>query len=582
VFGLGSNAKMVLNEMVYDPNGSSNSSLLSLVQGTISFVAGATAKHGDMKVDTPVATMGIRGTAVLVEIDFEVPGTGGAPPARFQVLIEPDGTSGSYVLLDKLTLLPIATVNQPGTQTSVNGQGVVSFLSSANLSQEAQDVINKVFALKFSDNSNPNSNTKFTDSLIPQNTFVQLANGEMINVRLLSINFGDNSGAPTTSTNPTQNPHIPGKPDVATVNKAFSEKTDVTASTQVDSVSGGVTYADVNAGDVPTVKIAFGLFTYQDAQHQDVTTTLTATQLAAIDAIKVPLAVVQDPAGKNFGTATWTYNIADHALDFLADGEQVTLTYVAQVDNNYAPNNETTFKEFTITITGTNDTPTIVVNQTTASDGVVEDVAVNAAGNIVADGIVTFNDVDLTDTHTVSFVLKSSDASADLPGFAEGVGPGAAHIGTFALAAVSEVPADANTNGSVAWTFTLDDDDPVLQSLAAGQTITQIYTITVSDGHGGTVTQDVTITITGSNDHAKSRASHRGRIDDSHRRGDRGHRSQFVERDRGRRHHRVQGHRSDRHAHRDFRADVFDLECAPAGLCRQHDVYRHLRAGPGQ
>ncbi|MEH2564017.1 FecR family protein [Bradyrhizobium sp. AZCC 2289] len=57
VFGLASNAKMVLNEMIYDPNGSNNSSLISLVQGTISFVAGATAKHGDMKVDTPVATM---------------------------------------------------------------------------------------------------------------------------------------------------------------------------------------------------------------------------------------------------------------------------------------------------------------------------------------------------------------------------------------------------------------------------------------------------------------------------------------------------------------------------------------------
>jgi len=57
VFGLSSNARMVLNEMVYDPNGSDNSSLMSLVAGTISFVAGETAKHGDMKVDTPVATM---------------------------------------------------------------------------------------------------------------------------------------------------------------------------------------------------------------------------------------------------------------------------------------------------------------------------------------------------------------------------------------------------------------------------------------------------------------------------------------------------------------------------------------------
>src|ERR1019366_5227329 len=73
VFGLSSNARMVLNEMIYDPNGSDNSSLLSLVAGTISFVAGETAKHGDMKVDTPVAPMGIRGTAVLVEIDFQIP-----------------------------------------------------------------------------------------------------------------------------------------------------------------------------------------------------------------------------------------------------------------------------------------------------------------------------------------------------------------------------------------------------------------------------------------------------------------------------------------------------------------------------
>ena len=70
VFGLSSNARMVLNEMIYDPNGSNNSSLLSLVAGTISFVAGETAKHGDMKIDTPVATMGIRGTAVLVEDRF--------------------------------------------------------------------------------------------------------------------------------------------------------------------------------------------------------------------------------------------------------------------------------------------------------------------------------------------------------------------------------------------------------------------------------------------------------------------------------------------------------------------------------
>ncbi len=122
VFGLSSNARMVLNEMVYDPNGSDNSTLISLVAGTISFVAGQTAKHGDMKIDTPVATMGIRGTAVLVEIDFDVPGQNGKPEAKFQVLMEPDGTIGSYILYDKNTFAPIAIVDKAGQQVHISNE----------------------------------------------------------------------------------------------------------------------------------------------------------------------------------------------------------------------------------------------------------------------------------------------------------------------------------------------------------------------------------------------------------------------------------------------------------------------------
>src|SRR5205823_1443646 len=71
---------------------------------------------------------------------------------------------------------------------------------------------------------------------------------------------------------------------------------------------------------------------------------------------------------------------------------------------------------------------------------------------------------------------------------------------TFALDPVSEDNTDTNDTGSVGWTFTLDDSNPILQSLAVNQTITQVYTVTLSDGHGGTVTQDVTVTVTGTND----------------------------------------------------------------------------------
>ena len=67
-FSLSSNARMVLNDFVYSPGGSANSALINLVQGSITFVAGEVAHTGDMRVGTPVATMGIRGTAVNVTI----------------------------------------------------------------------------------------------------------------------------------------------------------------------------------------------------------------------------------------------------------------------------------------------------------------------------------------------------------------------------------------------------------------------------------------------------------------------------------------------------------------------------------
>src|SRR6267378_7580059 len=80
-FNLTANARMMLNDLTYDGTGTSNTSLLTLVtasasntslftlvQGAASFVAGQVAKTGDMKVATPVAVIGIRGTAVILDI----------------------------------------------------------------------------------------------------------------------------------------------------------------------------------------------------------------------------------------------------------------------------------------------------------------------------------------------------------------------------------------------------------------------------------------------------------------------------------------------------------------------------------
>jgi hypothetical protein len=62
------NARLLLNELNYEQNGTSNHSLLTLIQGGLSFVAGQIAPTGDMRVATPVSTIGIRGTAVVLDV----------------------------------------------------------------------------------------------------------------------------------------------------------------------------------------------------------------------------------------------------------------------------------------------------------------------------------------------------------------------------------------------------------------------------------------------------------------------------------------------------------------------------------
>ena len=498
VFGLASNAKMVLNEMIYDPNGSDNKSLLSLVQGTISFVAGATAKKGDMKVDTPVATMGIRGTAVLVEIDFEVPGQGAAPPAKFQVLVEPDGTTGSYILFDKTTLTPIATVNRAGTQTIINGQGGVSFQSSVQLSPDAQKIITDVFSLKFSDLNNPNTKltTNFTDSIVPENFFLKFASLDFVPVTLQFINVPN---APPSAPDPGPGDrivHIPGPPQAAALGGAVAERIGVTASPTLASVSGIVNYVDINAGDVPSVSAKFSSFAYQNAQNADVTATLTAEQLAAITAVEVPLVVVQDPNGKNTGTATWTYNIADGAFDFLAAGETLQLTYLARVDNNFAPNNETTFVPFTIVITGTNDKPTV----TSTGGEITERIGTGNTAIDTVTGTVTFTDPDLTDRPVVSAEISATDPFRyyDAEGNDVTATLTAAQLAAILAVQVplTVVQAAGNShNGSATWTYSIADS--AFDFIADDETLTLNYVATVDDGHGGVISTPITVSIHG-------------------------------------------------------------------------------------
>jgi len=106
-FNLSSNARMTLNDFVYDPNGKSNSTLFNLTKGTFTFVAGKVAKTGDMKINTPVATMGIRGTTPHVEIAED-------GSAKFSTLIE----EGKTKVLEKLAA-PVVQKHEQKTNLDI-------------------------------------------------------------------------------------------------------------------------------------------------------------------------------------------------------------------------------------------------------------------------------------------------------------------------------------------------------------------------------------------------------------------------------------------------------------------------------
>ena len=175
-----------------------------------------------------------------------------------------------------------------------------------------------------------------------------------------------------------------------------------------------------------------------------------------------------------------------------------------------------TAKPISVTVTGSNDTPTITADDaehwvkeagvvdTSTDHGTTTDTAKtpdpsddsreltdvdNSLSRNEISGQVHVKDTDTTDTLTLDIGAKE--------------GSGTTLIG--------DPKTDANGNitletefGSIilhkdgTYTYTIDEDKT--QSLAQGQTEKETFTITVSDGHGGTASVDITINIVGTND----------------------------------------------------------------------------------
>ena len=219
-----------------------------------------------------------------------------------------------------------------------------------------------------------------------------------------------------------------------------------------------------------------------------------------------------DPASN-----TYTYKTNENAdkLGLNTDGTPQTGTdeFTIYVRDEHGA---WTAKPISVTVTGSNDTPTITADDaehgvkeagvvdTSTDHGSTTDTAKtpdpsddsreltdadNSLSRNEISGQVHVKDTDTTDTLTLDIGAKE--------------GSGTTLIG--------DPKTDANGNitletefGSIILhkdgTYTYTIDEGKTESLAQGQTEKEIFTITVSDGHGGTASVDITINIVGTND----------------------------------------------------------------------------------
>ena len=172
------------------------------------------------------------------------------------------------------------------------------------------------------------------------------------------------------------------------------------------------------------------------------------------------------------GQLTWTYTVDATAVEYLAAGETRVESFTITVDDQHGG---IVTRQIDVTITGTNDAPTI--GAADAAAAVTED----AAEPTLSDsGAITFDDADLSDVHGVSVAAGAGNT-----------------LGGVLTADVSDAATGAG-DGTVSWSYSVAN--AATQYLAQGQTATETFTVSIDDGHGGTAQQQITVTVTGTND----------------------------------------------------------------------------------
>ncbi|WP_420737902.1 FecR domain-containing protein [Bradyrhizobium japonicum] len=110
-FNLSASAKITIDNYVYEDGGKQNSAIFDIGKGTVAFVAAAVAKTGDMKIATPTATLGIRGTTGVVDVP-EGAAASAANNVNVKLYPDADGRVGHIEVNDRTSGTRLGALTQ--------------------------------------------------------------------------------------------------------------------------------------------------------------------------------------------------------------------------------------------------------------------------------------------------------------------------------------------------------------------------------------------------------------------------------------------------------------------------------------
>jgi len=449
VFDIASGARVELREFASDSDAASRSTIVAITSGSFAFAAGRLAGGGTLTIDTPLGSVRSRshatgfGILTMAALTFAMMDQArGADPDGASLdndtLTYKDLQHGVFELITKERVPRHIIVDDPGETVVLNRVGssvsVNQVTNSAARMEELHGAQQDVLA-NLTRGPLGSSTPPFADALSLQH-----------------INF--------TSENTTAAPNL-----LPTAPPIVFPPIEVPLPTL--KLPAGPVEIDTFRFD-DTFATATGTFTASNPFNNTLTYGLAGGTAGTTVLNGETYDLSQNsPYGTLYlNSASGAYTFVPNAVAINALLSPTTTSFVITVSDGFVSTSQT----FVVTINGVNDTAIISGN---AEGTVVEagGVANAIPGTPSATGMLTDVDVDNPPNTftTVSVPTRSTGG-----------------YGTFTM-----------TTGGV-WTYTLDDSNTAVQSLNAGDTLIDRFTVTSIDG----TPQVVTIAIQGSNDAA--------------------------------------------------------------------------------